>query len=164
MTDLDLVVEGRAQANHKKPTWRIWQKSDRIIKCMFTCRMSKRLQICMKQVTLKMQIKQKVRNIFSAETFLNSVSRDRWVHGILFEMGTWRLWCRWPAFQGVHVWIMFSLDFTSMVKIQDQFSIYCISITTRKIWPWNVKLLRSPKGQLTLNLLAPTTVGARINP
>jgi hypothetical protein len=41
VTDLLLVVKGRAQANHKKPTWRILEKSDSIIKWMFTCRMSK---------------------------------------------------------------------------------------------------------------------------
>lgn len=30
-----------------------------------------------------MQIKQKMQNIFSEETFLNFASGDRWVHGIL---------------------------------------------------------------------------------
>jgi len=143
------VEIGRVQANHKKPTWRILKKSDSIIKWMFTRRMSKILQMYMKWAKVKMQIKQKMWNIFSARNlfeFCQWWQVSSW--NFVFEMGTWRLWCGWPTYQRVHVWLMFFLNFTSMVKIQDQFSIYCISIITRKIWPWNVKLLRSPKGQI----------------
>jgi hypothetical protein len=62
--DLDLVEEGRAQANHKNPTWRIPEKSDSVTKWMFTRRMSQTLQMCMKFAKVKMQ------NIFSARNLL----------------------------------------------------------------------------------------------
>lgn len=61
------AVMRRAKANHKKPTSRILGKSEGIIERTFTRKMFRTLQISMKQVEVKTQMKRKVQNAFSAQ-------------------------------------------------------------------------------------------------